>query len=118
VAVGGDLRSEAERLLESNCLEAMGVGETEWFPPGLLPLAEVSDLAALVAPRPLLLADLDPDEQGQSRTLRLAEQAYAEQGHQSRLETHADCEDTPDFVEITAEFLSVWLLAELADLPA
>lgn len=117
VALGGDLRSEVERLLESNCLEAMGAWETEWFPPGLLRLAELSDLAALLAPRPLLLVDFDPDEKGQSRTLRLAEQAYAEQGCAPRLETHTGCDDTPDFVELAAEFMSVWLPAELSDLP-
>lgn len=116
VALGGDLRSEVERLLESNCLEAMGVWETEWFPPGLLRLAEIADLMALLAPRPLLLVDFDPDEEGQSRTLRLAEQSYAEQGCAPRLETHTDCDDTADFVALAAEFLSVWLPAELSDL--
>ncbi len=117
VALGGDLRGGVERLLESDRREAPGVWETEWFPPGLLRLAGLWDLAALLVPRPLLLVDFDRQEKGQSQMLRLVGQAYAEQNCAPRLETHAGCDNTLEFLEWAADFFSVWLPAELSDLP-
>ena len=117
VVLAGDLQSPAERLLESNCLLGeFYAGETRWWPPGLLPLAETADLATLLAPRPLLLADSNSEPERPSRTQRLVEQGYAELGHKPRLETHAGRKF--DLARLTAEFLGVWLPAELVDPPA
>jgi hypothetical protein len=114
VALDGDLRSPAERLLESNCLEGEAyAGETQWWLPGLLPRAETADLLTLLAPRPLLLADRSSPAEPPGRTQRLVEQGYAELGCKPRLETHAGLE--LDFSGLAAEFFGVWLPAELTD---
>ncbi len=117
VAVGGDLRDLRERLFSGDGRDRGGVRASEGFPPGLLPLAELADLATLLAPRPLLLAQEALAAEGNNRTLRLVEQGYAFLGHKPRLETHTDYRDLVALANLATEFLGVWLPAELSDLP-
>jgi hypothetical protein len=109
VALHGDLRGPAEALAEQNCrLEAAW----EVPAPGLLTLAGLSDLLAYLAPRPLLLAP-ETDAPSADRTLRLVEEAYERQGHGPRCEVHAEATPLPAFAVAAAEFLGVWLPAEM-----
>ena len=115
VVLWGDLRDFADRLVASNCLSLPGGWPREFFPPGLAALAELADLCALLAPRPLLLAGQAPCAQAQATTLRHVEEAYVLHGQKPRLEVHPDCPQASRFAALAADFLATWLPARLAE---
>lgn len=115
VALWGDLRDFAGRLVASNCLALPGGWRREVFPPGLAGLAGLVDLCALLAPRPLLLAGQPPCAEEQATTLRQVEEAYTLQGHKPRLEVRPDCLEESQFAALAADFFATWLPARLAD---
>ncbi|HEY3398111.1 MAG TPA: hypothetical protein VGM19_10695 [Armatimonadota bacterium] len=116
VAVAGDLRSWAARLVASNALTGPGGGAPEQFLPGLAALADLPDLAGLVAPRPLLLAGTGAEPE--ARTVRLTEQIFDLSGHAPRLEVHTQTGGEAEFAALAADFLAVWLTAAISDLPS
>jgi dienelactone hydrolase len=107
IALHGDLQGLAARLVVSNCLQEAGSEEPA---PGLLALADLPELLALLAPRPLLLAP-EAEARGAERTLRLAAEAYERQGHGPRCEVQAEATGAEAFAAAAAEFLNVWLPA-------
>lgn len=115
VALWGDLRDFAARLVASNCLTQQGGWPREFFPPGLGGLAGLADLCALLAPRPLLLAGQSPWAEEQAKTLRQVEEAYALQGHKPRLEARPECPEESQFAALAADFFATWLPARIAD---
>lgn len=117
VALYGDLRSFADRLVSSNCLQTPGGEASKHFLPGLAAQAELADLAALTAPRPLLLIAKADEAADQEHTGRLVEEAYARQGYAARCETHLAGSQPSDFARLAAEFMVTWLPAGLTDLP-
>jgi len=115
VGLWGDLRGFAGRLVASNCLTLPGGWPPELFPPGLTALAELADLCAFLAPRPLLLAGQGPLTEEPAVTLRQVEEAYVLQGHKPRLEAHPGCPEESRFATLVADFLATWLPARLAE---
>ncbi len=107
VALHGDLRGFAAELRESNCLQSEGASRWEALPPGLAAAAELCDLLALLAPRPLLAVAEAPSAAA-ALTLDRAKSAYEQQGCGPRCEPHAE---SAPFGPLAAEFLGVWLSA-------
>ena len=101
-AFHGSLEGLAAGLTRANC-----AAESDTLLPGLLPVADLPDLLALLAPHPLLAA-----AEGDPPALALTDAAYELQGAGSRCETHAGV-PAADFPALAAEFLSVWLAAKL-----